>query len=72
MTMVNKKIVDEKNGKLCKCLFRVLLLLSVVTSACAKENGSPTVVLRFSRSGNEVIEGQFSTHYVDKFWGMRD
>lgn len=43
MTMVNKKIVDEKNGKLCKCLFRVLLLLSVVTSACAKENGSPTV-----------------------------
>ena len=41
--MVNKKIVDEKNGKLCKCLFRVLLLLSVVTSACAKENGSPTV-----------------------------
>ena len=62
---------------------KVLRLMAVMSAHAKKEgykpsrtvytrNGSPTVVLRFSRSGNEVIEGQFSTHYVDKFWGMRD
>ena len=62
---------------------KVLRLLAVMSAHAKKEgykpsrtvytkNGSPAVVLRFSRSGNEVIEGQFSTHYVDKFWGMRD
>ena len=62
---------------------KVLRLMAVMSAHAKKEgykpsrtvytkNGSPAVVLRFSRSGNEVIEGQFSTHYVDKFWGMRD
>ena len=62
---------------------KVLRLMAVMSAHAKKEgykpsrtaytkNGAPTVSLRFSRSGNEVIEGQFSTHYIDKFWGMRD
>lgn len=58
---------------------KTLRLLAVMSAHAKKEgykpsrtayvrNGAPTVPLRFSRTGNEVIEGQFSTHYVDKYW----
>ena len=62
---------------------KVLRLLAVMSAYAKKEgykpsrtaytkNGAPTVFLRFSRSGNEVIEGQLSNHYIVKFWGLRD
>ena len=56
---------------------KVLDLMSVM-SAYAKKNGykksveeylqhgKKGVPLRFSRTGNDVIEERFSTHYVDK------
>ena len=61
---------------------KVLRLLAVMSAHAKKEGYKPSrtgyvkngtsIPLRFSRSGNEVIEGQFSTHYIDKFWGLRD
>ena len=55
-----------------------LLRLMAVMSAHAKREGykpksfeysSPgNLPLRFSRTGNEVIEGQFATRYIDKYW----
>lgn len=60
---------------------KVLRLLSVM-SANAKKNGYKVKreeyldkngnALQFSRSNNDVIEGQYSALYYDKFFGMRD
>ena len=58
---------------------KVLRLLAVMSAHAKKQgykpsrteyvkNGTPSSRLRFSYSGNDVIEGQFSTHYVDKYW----
>ncbi len=62
---------------------KVLRLLAVMSAHAKKEGykasrevyvkeGDSKTTLRFSRTGNEVIEGQFSTHYIDKYWEGRE
>lgn len=56
---------------------KVLRLMAVMSAHAKKEGYKPKTIeysldgkksLRFSRTGNEVIEGQFATEYVDKYW----
>lgn len=57
---------------------KLLRLLAVMSAHAKKEGYKPkredyvpqgsSTPLKFSLTGNSVIEGQFSTHYVDKYW----
>ena len=55
---------------------KVLDLMTVMNSHAKKQGYKGSVKpymngkkkLRFSRTGNAVIEDRFATHYVDKYW----
>lgn len=60
---------------------KVLRLMAVMSAHAKKEGYKPKFFdysldgktkLRFSRTGNEVIEGQFATRYIDKYWREDD